>query len=141
MSTDTPPQPRPDPDSQGFWDAAAHHALALQFCAACGQYQFPPLEACRRCGGGLAWQPVSGRGSIHSFIVQHHNVAPGFADKRPYTIGLVSPNEAPHVRIPAEIRCEQGAAVKIGMTVHASFEQLAGGNYKAVVFVVDHEPN
>ena len=134
MTISPPPQPIPDPDSRGFWEATAQGRLALQHCASCGRHQFPALEACRYCGGPLAWQPVSGRGSIHTFIIQHHNVSPGFDARRPYPIALVCPDEAPELRLPAQIDCPDPSAVRVGARVMAHIVELPGGPYKIPVF-------
>jgi uncharacterized OB-fold protein len=38
----TKPVPVPDPESEGFWSAAAAHVLAIQRCTNCGWYAYPP---------------------------------------------------------------------------------------------------
>ena len=134
MTKAFPPQPLPDVDSEGFWLAAKEGRLALQYCAACQKHQFPPLEGCRSCGETLSWKTVSGRGVIHTFIIEHHMVAPGFDDKLPYAIALVCPEEAPHVRIPSRIVCDDLSDVVVGARVTATLEDLPGGDFKYPVF-------
>jgi uncharacterized OB-fold protein len=134
MSALPPPQPRPDPDSAGYWRHAAEGCLSLQRCASCERWQFPPLESCRHCNGTLSWQPVSGRGKVHSFVVQHHNVAPGFDEMLPYVIALVTPEEAPHVRLPARLIDVDPADVQIDAPVEAVVIPLPGGDVRVPVF-------
>ena len=129
-----PPQPRPDPDSAGFWKHSGEGRLSLQQCASCSRWQFPPLETCRHCNGPLSWQPVSGRGTVYSFIVQQHGVAPGFDGLRPYVIALVSPEEAPHVRLPSRLLDADPAQVRIGAPVEAVVIPLPGGDLRVPVF-------
>jgi uncharacterized OB-fold protein len=51
-----------------FWDWCARGELRLQHCAACEQFSWPPVEACEHCGDdGLAWERMSGRGTIMSW--------------------------------------------------------------------------
>ena len=96
--------------------------------------QFPALERCRRCGGELRYEPLGGAGMIHSFIVQHHRVAPGFDAERPYAIALVVPDEAPGVRLPCRIVGADPHAVRIGARVEAEVTALPGGAQRVAVF-------
>jgi uncharacterized OB-fold protein len=129
-----PPQPRPDPDSEGFWKHIEHGHYSLQRCQSCRQWQFPNLERCRKCGGELQLEPVSGEGTIHTFIVEHHKVAPGFDDLRPYAIALVCPDEAPHVRIPGRIIGADPSEVSIGARVQAEVLDHRGGDFRILGF-------
>jgi uncharacterized protein len=130
------PAPRPlaDPDSRGFWENADAGRFALQQCADCAQYMFPPIEACRFCGGKLAYQPLSGEGEIYSYIVQHHGVTPGFDDKLPYVIAVISPAEAPQLRVPTRIVGVEPGEVRCGQHVRAQFETPEGAEHAVVLF-------
>ncbi|MGE0387145.1 MAG: Zn-ribbon domain-containing OB-fold protein [Gammaproteobacteria bacterium] len=133
MNTIPPPQPNPDPDSRGYWEHTARGVVALQRCAACRRYQFPALETCRHCGGTLAWEPVSGRGRVHAYIVQQHPVAPGYDDLRPYAIALVEPEESPDLHVPGRVLGPPGA-VRVGAAVQAEIIDLPGGSYRVPVY-------
>jgi hypothetical protein len=130
----------PDPDSRGFWDYAAQGQLSLQRCNRCGEYQFPALESCRKCRGGLEWIPVSGRATVHTYIVQHHAATPGFDGLRPFVVALVLPEEAPHLRIPGRVL---GApeSICIGAAVVSETLPLQGGPFCVPVFRLSgHSP-
>lgn len=129
-----PPQPLADPDSEGFWEHVRNGHLSLQRCKRCREWQFPNLERCRRCAGELQLEPVSGEGTIHTFIVEHHKVAPGFDDLRPYAIALVKPDEAPHVRIPGRIVGAAPEDVEVEARVQAEVLDLPGGDRRIVGF-------
>jgi uncharacterized OB-fold protein len=131
---DYPPQPLPDVDSEPFWEQLERGALALQRCEACGAWQFPPLERCRRCAGALVYRALSGTGTIHSFIVEHHRVCPGFDAQRPYAIALVALDEAPQLRVPGRVAGAKLADVRIGARVQAEVVPLAGGGRRIAVF-------
>lgn len=133
-ATEFPPQPAPDVDSQGHWSSLASGALALQRCTQCAVWQFPPLECCRHCAGALVLAPVSGAGTIHSFIVEHHKVVPGFDALRPYAIALVALDEAPHARVPGRIVGAKPEDVRVGARVQAEIVPLAGGDHRVAVF-------
>jgi uncharacterized OB-fold protein len=128
------PQPAPSIASRPYWDSLRGGVLAIQRCVDCEQWQFPMLESCRHCAGVLELAQLSGRASIHSFIVEHRKVAPGFDHLLPYAIALVSPEEAPHVRIPTRIVDAPLEAVKVGAAVTADIVDLPGGDYKVPVF-------
>ena len=130
---DLPPQPLPNPDSAGYWEHLARGELAIQRCTACRQWQYPMLERCRRCGGELQLERTGGRGTVHSFIVEHHRVAPGFDDQRPYAIALVALDEAPEVRLSGRVEGANPAEVQIGARVQAEIVELPGGEHRIPV--------
>ncbi|MDB5445955.1 MAG: hypothetical protein JWQ97_1272 [Phenylobacterium sp.] len=133
-AVEAPPQPLPSLDSEPFWDHLAKGQLAIQRCEDCRAWQFPMIARCRHCAGELAMEPLSGRGSIYTYIVEHRKVAPGFDELLPYVIALVTPEEAPHVRIPSRIPDLTAEEVRVGMPVKVSIEPLAGGDYRIPVF-------
>jgi uncharacterized OB-fold protein len=130
---DYPLQPEPSLDSAPFWASLKAGTLAIQRCTNCRQWQFPPLETCRHCRGELVQEPLSGRGTIHTYIVEHRRVAPGFDHLLPYAIALVAPEEAPQVRLPGRI-VDKPEAVSIGAAVEAEIVDVAGSDYKVAVF-------
>ena len=134
-----PPQPLPGLDSKDWWDTLAAGELAIPQCAACRRRQFPPLERCRHCGGELALVAVSGRGTVHTFIVQHHPVAPGFESLRPYGIALVALEEDPAIRLPGRVLGDP-RRIAIGARVRARIQRIEGGDFAAPVFELIDEP-
>jgi uncharacterized OB-fold protein len=133
-STTIPPQPAPDADSAGFWQATADGHLALARCADCRHWLMPPLERCRRCGGPVGWERVAGTGRVHSFIVVHYPAVPGYADELPYVVGLVELDEQAGLRLSARLVGVEPAAVRIGQPVVAEVVDLPGGPWRIPVF-------
>ena len=131
-----PPQPAPDPFSEPFWEHLTRGEFAIQRCQSCHGWQFPAIEFCRRCGGALCYEKLCGEGTIYSYLIQHHNVAPGFDALRPYVIALVTPAEADHVRLAARIVDAAPDEVRIGRRVRVKIVDLPGGNYKLPVFAL-----
>jgi uncharacterized OB-fold protein len=128
------PQPAPDVDSAGFWQSLDDGALSIQRCEACREWQFPPLERCRHCDGALRFETLSGTGRIHTFIVQHHTVVPGFDDERPYVIALVAPDEAPHARIPGQVVGAPPDGVRVDARVRVEVTPHPGGPHRVARF-------
>jgi len=63
---------------------------------------------------------VSGRGTLHSFTINHQPWMPGFDP--PYVIGIVTIAEQDDVRLTTNIvNCEPDA-VRVGMPVRVTFE-------------------
>lgn len=90
--------PQEDFDSKPFWDWLRAKDLRLQYCDKCSKYRFPPYPSCPHCGkvGGI-WKPVSGRGSIYSWIVVHSSPLREYQEEAPYVIALVQLEEGPRI--------------------------------------------
>lgn len=127
-----PPVPLPDPDTQGFWDATAQGSLAVSRCTECARWQQPPTERCRHCGGVPAFEPVTGRGTIYSFIVVRQQTVPGHA--APYVCALVELDESPDVRLTAIVRCAPEDA-RVGLRVEAVIAPVGSSGFAAPEFV------
>jgi uncharacterized protein len=116
--------PTLDESSAFFWTSGADGRLRLLRCASCAYLLHPPAPLCPRCHSrDVAPAEVSGRGTLHSFTV-NHQPWDGVGDT--YVIGLVSLEEQPDVRLTTNIVGIDPDAVRIGMPVEVVFE--------------DHEP-
>jgi uncharacterized OB-fold protein len=74
-------------DDEYFWSGVADGRLLARRCAQCGRLQHPPSPMCPACGS-VDWdvQQLSGRGTVHSWIVSHHPTQP---DDAPRIVALV----------------------------------------------------
>lgn len=114
------PLPRLDALNRPFWEHAREGRLAVQVCDACGDRHFPPSPVCPRClGADQRWEPVSGRGTLESWIDVHRAYWPGFADELPYRVCLVRLEEG--VLLVSNLAGESGEA-RLGAPVRAVFE-------------------
>lgn len=131
-----PPQPVPDADTQGFWEATAHGTLKMCRCtnADCGLWMMPPLDACRKCASPTHFEEVSGAGSVYTFIVQRQAAVSGYLENLPYVVGLIELDEQPGIRLPGRIIDIAPEEVRCDMRVQACLEPLPGGNYLVPVF-------
>src|SRR5665213_4458081 len=60
--------PRLDDDNRFFWTGGEDGTLRFLRCESCQQFVHPPVPVCPGCRGSeLAPQPVSGRGTGHSY--------------------------------------------------------------------------
>lgn len=89
------PIPQPSPETQPFWDGCAAGELRVQRCLSCDDYYFPPRPFCPTClSADVEWSPVSGRGVLHTYVI-NHRPASGF--DAPYAIAVVQLDEGPRM--------------------------------------------
>ena len=129
-----PLQPRPNPDTVGFWEATSRGELALSWCSVCDRFVHPPLEGCPRCAGPMVFRAVSGKATLHSFIVVHRAVVPGYEDRPGHVIGLVELAEQDGLRLATQLVDVEPADVHIGMALEARIVDLPGGDLRVPVF-------
>ena len=65
--------PTVDRGNMWFWDGVRAHRLLVQRCTSCGVVRYPDAPMCGSCRS-LGWEPhpVTGRGTVHTWIVSHH---------------------------------------------------------------------
>ena len=114
--------PRLDDTNRFFWTAGADGELRFQRCGDCRRYVHPPAPRCPYClDGGLAPEAVSGRGTLHSFTVNHQQWIPG-SDR--YVVGLVTIDEQDDVRLMTNVVDCDEESLAVGMPVEVVFEQV-----------------
>jgi uncharacterized OB-fold protein len=111
-TTELAARPPTTPDSQPFWDAIDAGRIEIQRCEQCRRWQHPPLERCRKCGGALAHEPISGSGTLYSHTRIEYPAASGF--EIPYTVGLVDLDEQPGLRLTVQLRGSAAENATIG---------------------------
>ena len=109
-----------DQPSGFFWTSGADGRLRFLRCDACAYLIHPPAPYCPRCHScDAAPTEVSGRGTVHSFTVNHQ---PWDGAGDVYVIGLVSIDEQPDVRLTTNIVGIDPGEVRIDMPVEVVFE-------------------
>jgi uncharacterized protein len=104
-----------------YWTGGAQGNLLVERCADCGRWQHPPTGACGTCGGTAVPQPVSGKGTIFTFTVNHQQYHPEVPP--PYVVAVVELAEQAGLRLPTNIVDCDPDGVSIGAPVHVRFEQ------------------
>ena len=62
-----------------MWESIGTERWQLQQCGNCGEYRYPPAPICPHClSMDYAWQPLSGRGTILSWVVFHRQYFPDY---------------------------------------------------------------
>jgi uncharacterized protein len=121
----TRPLPHPDRDSAPWWDALARHDLLLQRCRACDAWRFPPRAICNRCTSfDMEWTPISGRGIVAWWVVNHHPFTDAFVT--PYAVVTVRLEEHDDLLVigsyPGDV-----ATLRGGLPVRAIFDDVEPG--------------
>jgi uncharacterized OB-fold protein len=123
MTSYAKPLPRVTADNRPFWEAARRHQLALQRCADCGHFRYPPAPVCPRCLSESAdWAPVSGRGTVSTFVVFHKPYFQAFAAEIPYNVVQVELAEGP--RLTANLVGVSNDEIRVGMPVEVVFDDV-----------------
>ncbi len=113
-----------DPDTAGFFAAAARGALAVCACATCGATLHLPMPWCRHCGSDeVTWRDTAGTGRLHAWTVVEHQVHPAFPV--PHTLVLVDVDGEDGVRLLG--RLDGRPALRVGQAMTAVFETLPDG--------------
>jgi uncharacterized OB-fold protein len=118
-------EPPVTPTSAPFWEATRDERYLLQFCLDCDRAVFYPRELCPHCGGSsLGWRPASGRGTVHTFTVDHKG-NPAIGGGAPFVIALVELDEG--VRVMTNVVGCLPDAVTVGLPVRVTWEPLSDG--------------
>ncbi len=107
-----------DPLTGPFWQGAQAGELRVSWCAACDRAVWYPRARCDVCDGRLHWQTLSGAASLVAWSEVSGPLNPDF--DTPYLTGLVSPREAPYIRLvtrlvdccAADLRCDMAVTVR-----------------------------
>ncbi|MCB1342201.1 MAG: OB-fold domain-containing protein [Pseudooceanicola sp.] len=114
--------------TEPFWAAAREHRLTAARCAGCATYRMPPTPFCPRCHAqALDWPTLSGRGTLYSFTVVRRLAMAGAEAHLPYVPCVVTPDDAPDVRL---ISCLVGCTtdrIRIGMALHVGWHDRPDG--------------
>jgi uncharacterized OB-fold protein len=82
--------PYADDLTKPFWDAALEERLVVPRCTNCGTFRLPPGPFCFVCRHqSVDWVELPGTGTIYTFTVVRHPLAPHFAEVVPYVTAVV----------------------------------------------------
>ncbi|MCV7300697.1 OB-fold domain-containing protein [Mycobacterium barrassiae] len=123
--------PALDDDNRAFWTGGADGALRIPFCTGCNVWVSPLAAECPDCNGALEARPVSGRGTVFTYTVNHQQFNP--AVPVPYVIAIVELDEQADLRIAANIVDCEPDSVRIGLPVEVRFERQNVGDESVYV--------
>jgi uncharacterized OB-fold protein len=113
--------PRLGGPTEFFWTSGADGQLRFLRCQQCGYYVHPPSPICPvDLSKDLAPERVSGRGTVHTFTVNHQPWIPGY--EPPYAVAIVELEEQEGLRLMTNVVGCPPEEVRIGMPVRVTFE-------------------
>ena len=113
--------PKLTPDSAFFWTGGVEGRLLIQRCTRCRRYQHPPQILCAAChSDDLAPEPVSARGRVKTYTVNHQAWLPGMTE--PFVFAAIELEEQAELYVFSNITAPP-EAVTSGMPVEVVFEQ------------------
>jgi uncharacterized OB-fold protein len=123
-----PPEPTPDDWTAPFWAASAEARLVMQYCTSCQRYRHFPEPLCPSCHTAehLTWQPVSGVGTIYSYVIVNETRAAAFASSTPYVVICVELQEQVGLRMFTNLIGEGRLEVYVGAPVIVDFSDVRG---------------
>jgi uncharacterized protein len=129
--------PETDSEWHGYFEAAREGRLVVRRCADCRRLRYPPGAGCPWCASlAWTWLTVSGRGTIHSYVIVVQAIQPGFRDWAPYPVVVVEldeqrgePTPDDGVRlvtnlVTADFTPEREERVAIGARVEVCFQPI-----------------
>jgi uncharacterized OB-fold protein len=117
------PLPAITEDNAVYWDGCRQGELRAQRCTKCERFRWPPSVLCPHClAEGGEWVKLSGRGTVHSFIVVHRPQHPAFFDDVPYNVAIVELDGG--VRTHTTIVDCPPDALRVGLPVEVVFHKV-----------------
>ncbi|MCU1346074.1 MAG: hypothetical protein JWL70_2340 [Acidimicrobiia bacterium] len=120
--------PYADETTQPFWDAAAEGRLVGYTCTTCGTVVMPPQPFCYNCQHReFEWVDLPGTGTVYSFTVVRHPLAPHLQAAVPYVGAVVDIDgtQGAGARLLVNIIDCDVDAVRIGDKVRVVFEKVS----------------
>jgi hypothetical protein len=101
-----------DPLAGPFWAGCARGELCIQRFNASGRMVWPPrpMDPWSRTLE-YEWVPLSGRGTIWSFVVPHPPLLPSYAELAPYNVIVVALDEDPTLRMVGNLVTSSDGAI------------------------------
>lgn len=113
VSPTRPPESR-SRAALGLTAAAANGRLALQCCADCEAYQYPPRDACYRClGVNLPWKDIPPTGKLLAETTIRTSTKLYFRERAPWRTGSVQLAVGPVIICHLHADCRKHATVKL----------------------------
>lgn len=90
---------KPQPITKRFYEGLDQGKFVALRCTECGNYEFPPLPTCRKCGSfEMEWDEVSGECEVMDCATLNPALgSPNFKPFAPYHIGECRLKEGPEI--------------------------------------------
>ncbi|HQV56652.1 MAG TPA: OB-fold domain-containing protein [Ilumatobacteraceae bacterium] len=118
----TPRSVAPDDLDEPFWRGCRNRQFLIQRCGECQRAYWPASSCIDHGSAAMAWEPASGRATVHTYTIVHHAYIPELAERVPYVLAVVKLEEGPffHTNI---VGCSVDQ-VAVDQPVEVIFEQV-----------------
>lgn len=107
-----------------YWAAGADGVLRIARCRSCFRWMHTQNVLCPQCRGrDIGYEPVSGRGTVVGFTVNHQQWLPHFPP--PYVVAIVALEEDSRIRLTTNIVHCDVDDVSVGSAVRVLFEHVS----------------
>ncbi len=120
--------PYADEHTQPFWDAALAGHLIVSQCTTCGTCLMPPQPRCFACQGTtFTWKDLPGTGTIYSFTVVRHPLAPHLVGAVPFVSAVIELDgtQGAGARMLANVVDCDPEKITVGDRVQVSFDLVS----------------
>jgi uncharacterized OB-fold protein len=115
--------PQLTPDTAPFWQGGAQGRLNIHRCGHCQRWFHPPAPVCPHCASfEVSPQPVSGRGTVYSFTINHQAWTPELDE--PYVVAVIELPEQQGLRFLSNVVGCAPEEVTVGLPVRVRFEPV-----------------
>ena len=121
------PLPRPQGESDVYWQKAKKHELWLRRCDECGKAYFYPRDISPCCfSKRTSWMKASRRATLHTYAIANRAPSPEFAADVPYVPAIVDLEEGPRMATNIVGIGEPAPEnLRIGMPLVVTFEDVS----------------
>jgi uncharacterized protein len=120
--------PHADKWTRPFWEAALDGRLVAPQCTSCGTFRLPPKPVCFACRGReIKWVDLPGTGTVYSYTVVRHPLAPELAEIVPYVVAVVELDgtQGAGARMTVNLVDCDASAVAVGDPVEIAWERVS----------------
>ena len=109
------------PDNTPFWQGGAQGLLNMCCCSDCSQFFHPPGPLCPHCQSqAVGPRPVSGRGTVRSFTINHQAWVPDL--EVPFVVAIIELEDQHGLQFLSNVVGCAPETVFVGMPVRVTFE-------------------
>jgi uncharacterized OB-fold protein len=109
-------------ETRPFWTGGSASELRIHRCDDCRLYFHPPAPVCRHCASRrVTPTPVSGRGRVLTFTVNHQVWTPELSE--PFVVAIIELEEQAGLRFLSNVVNCDPEIIAIDMPVRVVFEQ------------------
>ena len=117
------PTPQMEPEAKPFWEHLRQHQMHIQKCQTCDKWFFPPSTHCPNClTEEVAWEPVTGTGTVWASVTMHRSYRPAYENEIPYNLSIIELDEG--AKVWANVVECQPEDVHIGMNVRVCYDDV-----------------